>query len=157
MHQPKLLILDEPTAGVDIENRHSMWAFLREINDSGTTIILTTHYLEEAESLCRKIAIIDQGEIIENSTMSGLLNRLCRETFVLDLKQPVSEELVLAKYPVTLIDEHTIEVEVSREQGINPLFATLSQQGLDVLSMRNKQNRLEQLFVDLVQQSGQGS
>ena len=157
VHQPKLLILDEPTAGVDIENRHSMWAFLREINESGTTIILTTHYLEEAESLCRKIAIIDQGEIIEHATMSGLLNRLRCETLVLDLKQPLNELPELADYTVKLIDEHSIEVEVSRDQGINALFAALSHQGLDVLSMRNKQNRLEQLFVELVQQSGQES
>lgn len=154
VHHPKLLILDEPTAGVDIENRHSMWEFLREINESGTTIILTTHYLEEAESLCRKIAIIDQGKIIENATMSGLLNRLQRETFLFDLKHSISEAPKLENYVVKWIDECTIEVEVSREQGINPLFAALSHQGIDVLSMRNKQNRLEQLFVDLVQHSG---
>lgn len=157
VHQPKLLILDEPTAGVDIENRLSMWQFLREINANGTTIILTTHYLEEAESLCRKIAIIDQGEIIEHATMSGLLNRLRHEIFVLDLKQPVIELPELTDYPVKRVDEHSIEVEVSRAQGINPLFEALSRQGFDVLSMRNKQNRLEQLFVELVQQSGQGA
>lgn len=156
IHQPKLLILDEPTAGVDIENRHSMWAFLREINDSGTTIILTTHYLEEAESLCRKIAIIDQGKIIENATMSTLLNRLQRETFLLNLKQSITQAPNLENYAAKLIDEQTIEVEVSREQGINPLFSALSDLGLEVLSMRNKQNRLEQLFVDLVQQDGRG-
>ncbi|MCF6281821.1 MAG: ABC transporter ATP-binding protein [Candidatus Polarisedimenticolaceae bacterium] len=155
VHHPKLLILDEPTAGVDIENRHSMWDFLREINDNGTTIILTTHYLEEAESLCRKIAIINQGEIIENTTMSGLLNRLHCEVFLFDLKEPVSEVPNLGDYAVKLIDECTIEVEVSREQGINPLFTTLSNRGLEVVSMRNKQNRLEQLFVELIQQSGE--
>ncbi len=154
IHQPKLLILDEPTAGVDIENRHSMWAFLREINESGTTIILTTHYLEEAESLCRKIAIIDQGKIIENATMSDLLNRLQREIFLLDLKQSITKAPNLENYAAKLIDEQTIEVEVSRKQGINPLFSALSDLGLEVLSMRNKQNRLEQLFVDLVQQDG---
>ncbi len=154
IHQPKLLILDEPTAGVDIENRHSMWAFLREINESGTTIILTTHYLEEAESLCRKIAIIDQGRIIENATMNDLLNRLQREIFLLDLKQSITKAPHLENYTVKLIDEQTIEVEVSREQGITPLFCALSDRGLEVLSMRNKQNRLEQLFVDLVQQDG---
>ncbi len=154
IHQPKLLILDEPTAGVDIENRHSMWAFLREINESGTTIILTTHYLEEAESLCRKIAIIDQGRIIENATMNDLLNRLQREIFLLDLKQSITKAPHLENYTVKLIDEQTIEVEVSRKQGINPLFSALSDRGLEVLSMRNKQNRLEQLFVDLVQQDG---
>ncbi len=154
IHQPKLLILDEPTAGVDIENRHSMWAFLREINEGGTTIILTTHYLEEAESLCRKIAIIDQGKIIENATMSDLLNRLQREIFLLDLKQSITKAPNLKNYAAKLVDEQTIEVEVSREQGINPLFSALSELGLEVLSMRNKQNRLEQLFVDLVQQDG---
>ncbi len=154
VHHPKLLILDEPTAGVDIENRHSMWAFLRKINESGTTIILTTHYLEEAESLCQKIAIIDQGKIIENATMSGLLNRLQRETFLFDLKDSISEAPQLEGYAVKWVDECTIEVEVSRKQGVNLLFAALSLQGIEVLSMRNKQNRLEQLFVDLVQQSG---
>ena len=146
--------MDYKTAGVDIENRHSMWAFLREINESGTTIILTTHYLEEAESLCRKIAIIDQGRIIENATMNDLLNRLQREIFLLDLKQSITKAPHLENYTVKLIDEQTIEVEVSRKQGINPLFSALSDQGLEVLSMRNKQNRLEQLFVDLVQQDG---
>jgi ABC-2 type transport system ATP-binding protein len=156
IHRPKLLILDEPTAGVDIENRLSMWESLREINDNGTTIILTTHYLEEAENLCQKIAIIDQGKIIENTGMSTLLNQLRHEIFVLDLKQPITEAPNLEGYSVEVVDPHTIEVEVNREQGINTLFATLSNQGFDVLSMRNKQNRLEQLFVDLIQTAGGG-
>ena len=155
VHRPKLLILDEPTAGVDIENRYSMWDFLREINRNGTTIILTTHYLEEAENLCRNIAIIDHGEIIENSTMSGLLNRLHCEIFVLDLKQPLAALPELAGYTMQLEDPHTLEVEVTQQQGLNRLFELLSRQGIEVVSMRNKQNRLEQLFVDLVRQGGE--
>ena len=155
VHRPKLLILDEPTAGVDIENRYSMWDFLREINRNGTTIILTTHYLEEAENLCRNIAIIDHGGIIENSTMSGLLNRLHSEIFVLDLKQPLAALPELEGYTTMRCeDPHTLEVEVTQQHGLNRLFELLSRQGIEVISMRNKQNRLEQLFVDLVRQGG---
>ncbi len=150
-HEPKLLILDEPTAGVDIELRRSMWGFLREVNADGTTIILTTHYLEEAENLCRSIAIIDQGEIIENTGMRNLLAKLNRETLVLELKQPVEHAPELPGYPVTRVDAHTLEVEVWREQGLNPLFHVLSQQGLEVISMRNKANRLEELFLSMVE------
>ncbi|SCZ62963.1 ABC transporter ATP-binding protein [Thiohalomonas denitrificans] len=150
-HEPKLLILDEPTAGVDIELRRSMWAFLREVNAEGTTIILTTHYLEEAESLCRNIAIIDQGEIIENTSMRTLLTQLNRETLILDLKEPLESAPQLDGYSVVYIEPHTIEVEVWREQGLNPLFETLSRQNLEVISMRNKANRLEELFMAMVE------
>ncbi len=150
VHQPRLLILDEPTAGVDIEIRRSMWLFLREINRQGTTIILTTHYLEEAESLCRNIAIIDHGRIIEQTSMARLLSQLNTELFVLNLDKPLSAVPEVPGYGVTLVDAETLEVEVLREQSMNDLFAALSRQGIAVLSMRNKQNRLEQLFIDLV-------
>lgn len=150
VHRPRLLILDEPTAGVDIEIRRSMWRFLREINRQGTTIILTTHYLEEAESLCRNIAIINQGLIIEQTSMARLLSQLNTELFVLNLDQPVASAPEVPGFGVTLRDPETLEVEVLREQSMNDLFAHLSRQGVSVLSMRNKQNRLEQRFIDLV-------
>ena len=150
VHEPKLLILDEPTAGVDIEVRHTMWAFLKEINANGTTIILTTHYLEEAESLCRNIAIIDQGRLCENTSMKRLLNQLNTEIFVLDLNRPLKTLLEIPGYTLRVIDEHTLEVEVSKQQSINALFAELSANDIQVLSMRNKTNRLEQLFMRLV-------
>ena len=149
VHDPELLILDEPTAGVDIEIRRSMWVFLREINQAGTTIILTTHYLEEAESLCRNIAIIDQGRLIENTSMKGLLSTLDHETFVLDLEKPIKALPDLDKYNVQLIDDHTIEAVVARDEGMNDLFSALSDKGIQVQSMRNKSNRLEELFVSL--------
>jgi ABC-2 type transport system ATP-binding protein len=149
VHDPKLLILDEPTAGVDIEIRRSMWTFLRKINQSGTTIILTTHYLEEAESLCRNIAIIDHGHLIENTSMKGLLSKLDYETFVLDLAQPLSSLPELDGYNLQLIDEHTIEAIVARDEGVNELFTALSEKNIQVLSMRNKTNRLEELFLSL--------
>lgn len=149
MHEPKLLILDEPTAGVDIELRRSMWTFLQDLNAKGTTIILTTHYLEEAEMLCRNIGIIQRGELVENTTMKGLLSKLKSETFILDLapKSPLPQ---LEGFQYRLVDTSTLEVEVLREQGLNSVFSQLSQQGVQVLSMRNKANRLEELFVDLV-------
>lgn len=149
MHQPKLLILDEPTAGVDIELRRSMWTFLKQLNAEGTTIILTTHYLEEAEMLCRNIGIIQRGELVENTSMKGLLSKLESETFILDLapKSPLPE---LQNYQYRLVDTSTLEVEVKREQGLNSVFAQLNTQGIQVLSMRNKANRLEELFVHLV-------
>lgn len=150
VHQPKLLILDEPTAGVDIEIRRSMWEYLRKINREGTTIILTTHYLEEAESLCRNIAIIDHGELVENTSMKRLLNKLNTETFVLDLSCPVAQLPELPGHHLRLVDDHTLEVEVSRDRGINKLFTDLSGHGIEVLSMRNKTNRLEQLFMHIV-------
>ena len=151
MHEPRLLILDEPTAGVDIEIRRSMWDFLREINARGTTIILTTHYLEEAETLCRNIAIINGGLIAERDRMSSLLRRLNTETFVLNLRDSLSAAPQLEGYAVTLIDNHTLEVEMSREQNLNDLFRRLSQLGIEVLSMRNKVNRLEEIFMRLVE------
>lgn len=148
MHNPKLLILDEPTAGVDIELRRSLWAFLRELNLQGTTIILTTHYLEEAEMLCRHIGIIQQGRLVVDMPMKTLLAKLETETFVLDLaiKSPLPE---IQGYNATMIDANTLEVEVQREQGLNQLFTQLTQQGIQVLSMRNKANRLEELFVNM--------
>ena len=153
VHEPKLLILDEPTAGVDIEIRRSMWDFLREINARGITIILTTHYLEEAESLCRHIAIIDQGAIIENTRMPELLTRLHLETFVLNLRQPLAEPPVLPGYPLRWLDDLTLEVDVSKEQGVNTLFQHLSAHGIEISSLRNKTNRLEELFLSLVDKS----
>jgi ABC-2 type transport system ATP-binding protein len=154
MHQPRLLILDEPTAGVDIEIRRSMWQFLREINAAGTTIILTTHYLEEAEHLCRHVAIIDQGRIIEDDRMVNVLRKLHREVFVLNLREPVIAAPRLDGYAVQLISNHEIEVEISREQDLNGLFAALSAQRVHVISMRNKANRLEELFLDLTERNG---
>ncbi len=151
MHEPRLLILDEPTAGVDIEVRRSMWEFLREINQRGTTIILTTHYLEEAETLCRNIAIIDHGRIIERDRMSNLLRRLHTETFVLTLRHPLQQAPLLPAYTAKLVDEHTVEVEISMEQNVNDLFARLSELGIEVISMRNKVNRLEEIFIRLVE------
>ena len=151
VHEPRLLILDEPTAGVDIEIRRSMWGFLRGINAEGTTFILTTHYLEEAESLCRHIAIIDGGRIIENDTMSGVIRKLSQETFVLNFRCPASVVPQLPGYVSRLTDDHTLEIDVTREQGLNDIFAKLSQQGIEVVSMRNKVNRLEELFMRLVE------
>ena len=153
VHEPRLLILDEPTAGVDIEIRRSMWRFLRDINRNGTTIILTTHYLEEAESLCRNIAIIDQGMIIEHDKMASLLRKLHKEVFVLTLREPVTAAPHLSGYRAELTDPTSLEVEVSQNEGLNPLFAQLEKSGVEVLSMRNKANRLEELFVKLVENS----
>jgi ABC-2 type transport system ATP-binding protein len=150
VHEPKLLILDEPTAGVDIEIRRAMWNFLREINATGTTIILTTHYLEEAESLCRHIAIIDHGQIVEYSRMQTLLNRLHTETFVLNLREPLTILPQLSGYLLRQIDNSTLEADVSKEQGVNGLFRKLSKHGIEVVSLRNKTNRLEELFMHLV-------
>jgi ABC-2 type transport system ATP-binding protein len=149
VHEPPLLILDEPTAGVDIELRRSMWDFLREINAGGTTIILTTHYLEEAETLCERIAIIDHGKIVEVATKKALLSKLHQETFLLDVSRPVGE-LWPSRYAVRIIDDTTLEVDVTRDQGINGVFAELSQMGIEVTSMRNKANRLEELFIRMI-------
>lgn len=151
MHEPKLLILDEPTAGVDIELRRSMWEFLREINKQGVTIILTTHYLEEAELLCKNIAIIDKGVIVENTSIKALLAKLDKETFVFDLA-PTQGSVELEGYQFTQTDSHTLEVEVAKGQGVNDIFAQLTLQSITVLSMRNKANRLEELFVRLLEQ-----
>ncbi|MED5431499.1 MAG: ABC transporter ATP-binding protein [Pseudomonadota bacterium] len=153
VHEPELLILDEPTAGVDIELRRSMWDFLSRINQEGKTIILTTHYLEEAESLCRNIAIIDHGTIVENTSMRALLEKLQVETFVLDLARPVDTAPVLEGFDVVLRDAQTLEVAVPKTQSLNTLFVALAEQQFEVMSMRNKANRLEELFVRLVEQN----
>lgn len=156
MHEPRLLILDEPTAGVDIELRRSMWDFLRELNQQGTTIILTTHYLEEAEMLCRNIGIIQNGQLIENTSMKNLLSKMKSETFILDINAQ-SQAPQLSGYSAHLVDPTTLEVEVMREQGINDLFVQLNAGQIKVESMRNKNNRLEELFVDLVSKHGESS
>jgi ABC-2 type transport system ATP-binding protein len=153
VHQPRLLILDEPTAGVDIELRRSMWSFLTELNQQGITIILTTHYLEEAEQLCRHIGIIDHGCIVENTSMKALLKTLHVETFLLDLKDALLVPPQLAGYPATLVDPHTLEVQVEKSLGITELFRQLAAQKVEVLSLRNKSNRLEELFVSLVEKN----
>ena len=150
VHEPQLLILDEPTAGVDIEMRRSMWAFLREINERGTTIILTTHYLEEAESLCRNIAIINQGSIVLNSSMRALLRRLPTEVFLLDTQSPLQVEPRLDGFECRRVDEATLEIEIDKSQTINEVFRQLNEQGIAITSMRNRANRLEELFVRLV-------
>jgi len=150
VHQPRLLILDEPTAGVDIEIRRSMWKFLRAINEQGTTIILTTHYLEEAENLCRHVAIIDGGRIVEHDRMSNVLRKLHQEVFVLSLSDTVPDNLQLAGFDFVRLNEHEIEVEVFSDQNLNQLFTALSSAGVIVKSMRNKTNRLEELFMRLV-------
>ena len=152
MHEPRLLILDEPTAGVDIELRREMWEFLRELNEHGTTIILTTHYLEEAEMLCRNIGIIQSGELIENTSMKELLSKLQFETFIFDLA-PYETKPVIEGYACTFEDEQTIAVEVERNQGVNGIFDQLTRQGIKVLSMRNKSNRLEELFLKITEEN----
>jgi len=152
MHEPRLLILDEPTAGVDIEVRRTMWSFMRDINLAGTTIILTTHYLEEAESLCSDVAIIDKGRIIENDRMNRVLRKLLTEVFVFNLRNPIAEAPVMPGYLVKMSDDHTLEIEVSKEQNLNEIFSRLTTAGIEVLSMRNKSNRLEELFMRLVEQ-----
>src|SRR5579872_3896289 len=154
VHEPRLLILDEPTAGVDIEIRRSMWEFLRQINKDGISIILTTHYLEEAENLCRRVAIIDHGSIVVQGSTRELLARLHTEIFVLNLRSPLKTLPKVEGYAVTQVDETTLEVEVSKDQDINALFASLSKAGVQVLSMRNKANRLEELFIKLTERKG---
>ncbi len=151
MNEPRLLILDEPTAGVDIEIRRSMWEFIEEINRAGTTIILTTHYLEEAEQLCKNIAIIDHGKIIENTTVKDLLTRLDIETFVLDVTDPLEAIPAVDGYEIRLRDPLTLEVEVPKARALNALFGGLADKGIRVQSMRNKANRLEELFVRLTE------
>ncbi|HHQ4541202.1 ABC transporter ATP-binding protein [Aeromonas veronii] len=151
MHEPKLLILDEPTAGVDIEIRRSMWTFLKDLNEQGVTIILTTHYLEEAEMLCRNIGIIDKGRLIENTSMKNLLGKLGRETFLLDLA-PGSAVPEVPEFNGRMPDERTLEVDLDKSQSLNSLFEQLSKQQVQVVSMRNKANRLEELFVNLVEE-----
>ncbi|MCS5712382.1 ABC transporter ATP-binding protein [Candidatus Berkiella aquae] len=152
IHDPKILILDEPTAGVDIELRRTLWAFLKELNEKGITIILTTHYLEEAESLCKQIAIINHGELIENTSIKRLIATLHRETLVLDLKEPIATLPQLSGFEFVQNDNVTLEVSFSKESSINHLFTALSQLGIEVTSLRNKTNRLEELFLNLVTQ-----
>ncbi|MFU8821280.1 MAG: ABC transporter ATP-binding protein [Gammaproteobacteria bacterium] len=156
VHEPRLLILDEPTAGVDIEIRRSMWEYLRKVNAEGVTIILTTHYLEEAESLCRNVAIIDQGRIVENDRMSRVLRKLQLETFVLTLEAEIAAPPALEGFAVRLIDPTTLEVDVDSRHGMNELFHALTVAGVKVASMRNKANRLEELFIRLVDQKTDG-
>jgi len=153
MHEPKLLILDEPTAGVDIELRRSMWEFLKEINQQGVTIILTTHYLEEAEMLCRNIGIIDKGLLIECTSMKSLLSKLDVETFIFDLRHDIQSAPSLTNMTCRIIDNHTLEVDVAKANNLNDLFNQLSVLNIEVLSMRNKANRLEELFVELVEKA----
>lgn len=150
IHEPKLLILDEPTAGVDVELRRSMWQFLKEINRGGTTIVLTTHYLEEAENLCRNIAIIDHGRIIENTSMKSLIGKLNTETFIFDVATPVAQVPSSDHFKISLLDATTIEAEITRGQQLNELFHLFSSAGIRITSMRNKSNRLEELFVRLL-------
>ena len=152
VHQPRLLILDEPTAGVDIEIRRSMWETMKQVNEQGTTIILTTHYLEEAENLCRNIAIINQGEIVENTDMQSLLARLNEEQFICDLKAPVKLAPKVEGYQIELLNTLQLSISVPKALGLNQLFHGLSEQQVEVISMKNKSNRLEQLFLDLVDQ-----
>jgi len=157
VHEPRLLILDEPTAGVDIEIRRSMWEFLRQINAAGTTIILTTHYLEEAESLCRNVAIIDEGEIIEDARMSVVLRKLQREVFVLSLAEPIDAPPELENFETQLLEEGELEVEKSSSVTLNELFRQLDRLGIEVVSLRNKANRLEELFIRLVENKQQAN
>ncbi|PIC99615.1 ABC transporter ATP-binding protein [Sporosarcina sp. P29] len=152
MHEPRLLILDEPTAGVDIELRREMWTFLKELNENGTTIILTTHYLEEAEMLCRNIGIIQKGQLIEDTSMKSLLAKLQYETIILDI-EPSGRTPVIKGYTSELLDDGSLSVEVARDQGINEVFNQLTEQGIKVLSMRNKSNRLEELFLKLTEET----
>ena len=154
VHEPKLLILDEPTAGVDIEIRRSMWDYLQRINEAGTTIILTTHYLEEAESLCRHIAIIDEGSIIEDARMSEVLRKLQREVFVLTLSEPLIKAPELAGFSTRLREDGELEVEKGPETDLNDLFGQLDDKGIHVASLRNKANRLEEMFMHLVESKG---
>ncbi|MCL4103928.1 UNVERIFIED_CONTAM: hypothetical protein GTU68_034790 [Idotea baltica] len=151
VHEPKLLILDEPTAGVDIEMRRSMYDFLKDINEQGTTIILTTHYLEEAEALCRNIAIINHGQIVENTSMRSLLQQLNKEVFILDCTTTLAEVVEVPGYAVRRIDDHTLEIEVEKGQSINGVFVELDKKSIAISSMRNRANRLEEMFVNLVE------
>mgnify|MGYP003626242001 CR=1 FL=1 len=151
VHQPRLLILDEPTAGVDIEMRRSMWDFLKKLNREGTTIILTTHYLEEAEALCRNIAIINHGEIVEHTSIRDLLRRLHREVFIFDAVDALPESVVVDGFSVRRVDDNTLEIEVEKGQHINEVFAGLNRANIRISSMRNRANRLEEMFVNLVE------
>lgn len=156
MHEPRLLILDEPTAGVDIELRRSMWDFLRKINGEGTTIILTTHYLEEAESLCRNIAIIDDGRIIENTNVRDLLGRLKTQSFVLDIRGSVKEVPTFPDFHIVPVEDGSLEVQIRADQTLSELFEQLNRAGVEVVSMKNKSNRLEELFVRMLGDQHEG-
>lgn len=151
VHEPRLLILDEPTAGVDIEMRRGMWDFLKSLNENGTTIILTTHYLEEAEALCRNIAIINHGEIVENGSIKDLLRRLQRETFIVDSADVLPAEVLIDGFAVRRVDDQTLEVEVEKGQQLNSVFSALDNAGIGIVSMRNRANRLEEMFVNLTE------
>ena len=153
VHEPRLLILDEPTAGVDIEMRRGMWDFLVDLNKKGTTIILTTHYLEEAEALCRNIAIINHGEIVENTSIRDLLRRLHREVFIIDTAEEVPAELAIENFAVRKVDDCSLEIEVEKGQHLNDAFAALDAAGVHVVSMRNRANRLEEMFVTLLEKA----
>ena len=153
VHEPRLLILDEPTAGVDIEMRRSMWEFLKKINAEGTTIILTTHYLEEAEALCRNIAIINNGEIVQNSSIRDLLQQLHREVFILDCVEALPADVTIDAFITRRVDDHTLEIEVEKGRHINTVFEQLDALGIHISSMRNRANRLEEMFVTLVEGS----
>ena len=155
VHKPRLLILDEPTAGVDIEIRRSMWEFLREINEQGTTIILTTHYLEEAENLCRHVAIIDHGNIVANDRMTSILMKLHREVFVLTAREPMAALPLFDEFDIRLLNEHELQVEITRNQDLNSLFRLLSNEGIEVISIRNRSNRLEEVFFRLTERGGE--
>jgi ABC-2 type transport system ATP-binding protein len=156
VHEPRLLILDEPTAGVDIEIRRSMWKFLQQINEAGTTIILTTHYLEEAESLCRNVAIINNGEIVANSSMKALLKKMDKQTFIFDTKVDLPENFTVLDYEVEVVDPHCFEITLNQGDSLNTIVTRFTEAGVEVVSMRNKSNRLEELFMGLVEEDNNG-
>jgi ABC-2 type transport system ATP-binding protein len=156
VHEPRLLILDEPTAGVDIEIRRSMWKFLQQINDAGTTIILTTHYLEEAESLCRNVAIINNGEIVANSSMKALLKKMDKQTFIFDTKDDLPIDFTVLDYDVEVVDPHCFEITLNQGDSLNQIITNFTEAGVEVVSMRNKSNRLEELFMGLVEDDNNG-
>lgn len=156
VHEPQLLILDEPTAGVDIEVRRSMWKFISNLNTEGRTIILTTHYLEEAENLCRNIAIIDKGKIIENTSMKNFLRGMDKEAFILDVREPIKQIPRLGGYNIKVIDETTLEVEISKKHSLNTLFSHFQKNNIEIISMRRKTARLEELFMKLVKNDKNG-
>ena len=156
VHEPRLLILDEPTAGVDIEIRRSMWKFLQQINETGTTIILTTHYLEEAETLCRNVAIINNGEIVANSSMKSLLKKMDKQTFIFDTKIDLPENFTVLDYEVEIVDPHCFEITLNQGDSLNTIVTCFTEAGVEVVSMRNKSNRLEELFMGLVEDDNNG-
>ncbi|MCB9359598.1 ABC transporter ATP-binding protein [Candidatus Woesearchaeota archaeon] len=156
IHEPKLLILDEPTAGVDVELRRDMWSFLTRLNKSGTTIILTTHYLEEAEHLCKRIAIINKGMIIEDSSTKEIINKLDKQSYILDIASPMKKKPEMKGCNITIIDDTTIEIELDKSQNLSELMRLLDKEKITILSMRNKANRLEEMFIDLIENGKEG-